>query len=104
MSATMELDVRYAVLIYGRPGAVESLGDAEQERVFDEYVALAGDPSVIASQQLQPMRRATTVRIENGRVLATDGSGSSVLRRGERVAAGRALGRLWWRREDRGSA
>jgi len=65
--------MKYAVLIYARQGALESLSDVEQERVFDEYLALNRERAVLDSEQLQPVQTATAVRVKDGRALTTDG-------------------------------
>jgi hypothetical protein len=67
--------MKYALLIY--PGDLTS--DSEQfsaeERVsiVGEYQALVAAPGVLGSGQLQPPESATTVRVEDGKTLMTDG-------------------------------
>jgi hypothetical protein len=65
--------MRYAVLIYDRAGLVDSLSEAERERLLDQYVGLMREPEVIESACLQPVHTATTVSVEAGRSLTTDG-------------------------------
>src|ERR1700758_2040163 len=65
--------MKYALLIYSKPGSHEALSEQEYEGVFAEYVALAGDPRCVSSGQLQPAETATTGRVEAGRTLTTDG-------------------------------
>lgn len=65
--------MKYALLIYAKPGSHEALSEDEYEAVFAEYTALADDPRSIASGQLQPIETATTVRVQDGRTLTTDG-------------------------------
>jgi hypothetical protein len=67
--------VQYLLLIYDeeRPGAWESLSEAEQESLMGEYFALARDSATLGSNQLQPSSTATTVRVQNGQTLTTDG-------------------------------
>jgi hypothetical protein len=38
-----------------------------------EYLAISQSPAVIAGDQLQPDETATTVRVQNGETLLTDG-------------------------------
>ena len=49
------------------------LSEAEQGAVMGEYFALRQDPAVTGGEQLQPPETATTVRVENGERLITDG-------------------------------
>jgi hypothetical protein len=65
--------MKYAVLIYEKPGSHESLTDGEREAVYGEYFALSDDPRCLGGAQLQPVSTATTVRVEDGRTLTTDG-------------------------------
>jgi hypothetical protein len=65
--------MKYALLVYSKPGSHEELPEDEQGAVFGEYVALAADPRTVSSAQLQPLETATTVRIAEGRTLITDG-------------------------------
>ena len=41
--------------------------------ILGEYLALLQEPGVIGAEQLQPAESATTVRVENGKTLTTDG-------------------------------
>jgi hypothetical protein len=67
--------VKYALLIYPGSGSEEfaELSQAEQESIVGEYLALVREPGVFGSGQLQPPHSATTVRVEDGRMLTTDG-------------------------------
>lgn len=65
--------MKYALLIYSKPGSHEALPEDEYKAVFDEYTALVDDSRCIASGQLQPVETATTVRVQDGRTLTTDG-------------------------------
>jgi hypothetical protein len=65
--------MKYALLIYSKPGSHEALSEDEYEAVFAEYTALGDDPRSVASGQLQPVGTATTVRVRDGRALSTDG-------------------------------
>jgi hypothetical protein len=65
--------MKYATLIYSKPGSHEALPEDEYKAVFGEYVALTEDPHTVASGQLQPVETATTVRVQNGNTLTTDG-------------------------------
>src|SRR5437763_6447648 len=69
--------MKYMLLIYSDPKGWASVSEAEQAALMGEYFAFtkaivdskerpAGDP-------LQGLETATTVRVRNGEVLATDG-------------------------------
>jgi hypothetical protein len=65
--------VQYALLIYNKPGAVESLSPAEREAMSTEYYALRDEPGVLIGAGLQPVTTATTIRLADGKPLVTDG-------------------------------
>ena len=65
--------MKYALLIYSKPGSHEALSESEHQAVFGEYVTLANDSRCIASGQLQPVETATTVRVQDHKTLTTDG-------------------------------
>jgi hypothetical protein len=65
--------MQYAVLIYEKPGSHESLPDDERQAVYGEYFALSDDPRCRGGAQLQPVTTATTVSVDDGRTLTTDG-------------------------------
>jgi hypothetical protein len=54
-------------------GAWERLSEPEQEAVSQEYFAISDEPGVTGGAQLQPPETATTVRVQDGRTLTTDG-------------------------------
>jgi hypothetical protein len=65
--------MQYALLIYTRPGAMEAMSDEERESVSAEYFAIRDLPGCITGGQLQPVETATTVRVQDGQSLITDG-------------------------------
>jgi hypothetical protein len=65
--------MQYALLIYTRPGAMDELPDAEREQISAEYFAIRDEPGCVAGGQLQPVETATTVRVQDGQSLITDG-------------------------------
>ena len=65
--------MQYALLIYTKPGTVESLSPAEREALSAEYYALRDEPGVLGGAGLQPVTTATTVRLADGKPLVTDG-------------------------------
>jgi hypothetical protein len=65
--------MKYAALVYTNPGSFESLSDDERQKVSGEYMQVAQDPRCVDGAQLQPVTTATTVRVQDGRTLTTDG-------------------------------
>jgi hypothetical protein len=65
--------VKYALLIYSSPAAWDDLPESEQKAVYGEYMAIGETPGIIGGSQLRPVESATTVRVENGQTLLTDG-------------------------------
>jgi hypothetical protein len=67
--------LKYAVLIYSKEAGdtFEELPEAEQQSIMGEYFALSELPTTVGGAQLQPGATATTVRVDNGSTLTTDG-------------------------------
>jgi hypothetical protein len=67
--------VKYMLLIYSQeaPEQWAALPEAEQHRIYGEYQAIHELPATVHSAQLQPGDTATTVRVDDGKVLTTDG-------------------------------
>src|SRR5947207_15625298 len=61
------------LLIYGHDPEWENRSEEERNAIFGEYMAIAQAPGVVGSHQLQPVETATTVRVEDGSTLTTDG-------------------------------
>ena len=59
--------MKYAVLIYSSD---EGPGDPA---ITAEYMALSERETTVGGAQLEPVATATTVRVENGETLTTDG-------------------------------
>jgi hypothetical protein len=64
--------MKYALLIYNTPEA-RDLPEDQLEALIGEYQEIFQSPGVIDGQQLQPPGSATTVRVENGEALLSDG-------------------------------
>jgi hypothetical protein len=62
--------MKYLCLVYGEEQALASMPDSHCV-AFDEEVRASGH--CIASEALQPVATATTVRVRNGKVSVTDG-------------------------------
>jgi hypothetical protein len=71
--------MKYMLLIHQGstplPGteAWDALSEEEKGAVFGAYKALNETPGVSPGQQLAPPETATTVRVQDGRTLTTDG-------------------------------
>jgi hypothetical protein len=70
-----EEPVKYALLIYSKftDDDFQRLSDDEKDALLDEYLAISRSPGVIGAEQLQPVGAATTVRVDNGETLLSDG-------------------------------
>jgi hypothetical protein len=55
------------------PDAWAKLSEAEQNQIFADYGALNQTPGVTPGMELEAPEMATTVRVENGQTLTTDG-------------------------------
>ncbi len=67
--------MQYLIQIYtgGAQEAWERLSESEQDAVSKEYFAISDEPGISGGAQLQPPETATTVRVQDGRTLTTDG-------------------------------
>ncbi|MEV1247405.1 YciI family protein [Nonomuraea sp. NPDC050022] len=65
--------MKYALLINERPGAYEGLSEDQRAAISAEYIALMKDERMLGGERLQPADTATTVRVQNGEPLLTDG-------------------------------
>ena len=55
------------------PEAWATLSEEEQQQIHADYGAVNATPGVTPGNGLQPAETATTVRVEDGRTLVTDG-------------------------------
>jgi hypothetical protein len=67
--------MKYLLQIYDRGASedVEGMAAEEQQAIVDEYLALGRSPGVVGGAQLRPVDTATTVRVEGGETLLSDG-------------------------------
>jgi hypothetical protein len=65
--------LKYALLIYEKPGSLDGVSEDEYKAIYAEYTALSEDSRCVGGAQLQPVQTATTVRVQNGSVLTSDG-------------------------------
>ena len=62
--------MKYLCLVYGEEKAIQSMND---RHCLDYDEAIRASGHCIASEALQPVATATTVRVRNGQVSVTDG-------------------------------
>jgi hypothetical protein len=71
--------MRYLLLIHQGttplPGSPEwdELSEDEQKAIYSDYQSINGTPGVTPGLWLQPPEAATTVRVQDGKTLTTDG-------------------------------
>ena len=65
--------MKYALLVYTKPGSLEALSEGERAAVSAEYYAVRDAPGVFDGAPLHPVESATTVRVQDGQTLTTDG-------------------------------
>ena len=68
--------MKYLLMIYSGDKAWQEynrLSVDEQSAVLGEYMAIQREDGAVGGEQLQPADTATTVRVEDGRTLTTDG-------------------------------
>jgi hypothetical protein len=65
--------VQYALLIYGSGEGWEQLSEDERQTQMQEYMALSQRPETRGGADLGDLASATTVRVDNGDAVTTDG-------------------------------
>ena len=69
--------MKYLLLIYENEAGFGGLPEAEQGKVFQEYMDYTNrinkNGNYVAGAALEPTGTATTVRVKNGKTLTTDG-------------------------------
>jgi hypothetical protein len=65
--------VQYALLIYGEPGRWDQLSEEEQQTQMREYMELGQRSETLGGADLGELSSSTTVRVNNGETLTTDG-------------------------------
>jgi hypothetical protein len=67
--------MKYMLLIHSGDAVdeFEKLPEDQQKAILGEYFAISGTPGVTDGNQLQPPETATTVRVQDGKALTTDG-------------------------------
>lgn len=80
------------------------LSEEERNAVFADYQAINQMPGVTPGVQMQPAETSTTVRVQDGRTLTTDGPFVAVKRRSAATSSSRrriSTPRSTWRRGSR---
>jgi hypothetical protein len=66
--------MKYMLLIHhGGEPAWDGLSDDERQQIYADYQAVNTTPGVTPGSWMEPPELATTVRVEDGRTLTTDG-------------------------------
>jgi hypothetical protein len=69
--------MKYLLLIYENEAQWAGTSEAEQGRIFEEYMVYTKDirkkGHYLGGEALQPVSTATTVKVKDGKTLATDG-------------------------------
>ena len=69
--------MQYLLLIYENEAAWAALPEAEQGKIFQEYMdytnGIRRSGNYVAGEALQPVSTATTVRVKGGKTVTTDG-------------------------------
>jgi hypothetical protein len=65
--------VKYVLLIHSNEDGWNELSEDEQRAIYGEYMAVSEAEGVYGGAQLQPVSTATTVRVQDGRTITTDG-------------------------------
>jgi hypothetical protein len=67
--------MKYMLLIHSNTamGEFEKLPEEQQRGILGEYMAISSAPGITGGEQLQPASTATTVRVQDGTTLTTDG-------------------------------
>jgi hypothetical protein len=65
--------MKYMLLVHSDRSRLNGFSDEERNELLAEFRAVAETPGVLEGHMLHPADTATTVRVENGRTLTTDG-------------------------------
>ena len=69
--------MKYLLLIYENEAQWAGVSQAEQGKIFEEYMVYTKDirkkGHYLGGEALQPVSTATTVKVKDGKTLATDG-------------------------------
>ena len=65
--------MQYVMLIHEKPGLLNDIADEQRQAIPGEYYAITSDPRVTPGVWMKPADAATTVRVNQGQLLVTDG-------------------------------
>ena len=65
--------MQYMLLVYDDPKAWPEMSEEEYGKIYGEYAAVAQDKATKHSAQLKGIEDATTVQVQNGDTIITDG-------------------------------
>jgi hypothetical protein len=65
--------MQYALLIYGSGDGWQQLSEDERQAQMGEYMALSERPEARGGAELDEAESSTTVRVDNGDTITTDG-------------------------------
>ncbi len=67
--------MQYLLMIYsnGVHENFDAMSEEQRNAIVGEYFAISDEPGTLGGSQLQPAETATTVRVEDGKTLTTDG-------------------------------
>ena len=65
--------MKYALLIYSNAHAWDGLSEEERNAQMGEYMAISSSPGILGGEELAGTDTATTVRVQDGNTLTTDG-------------------------------
>jgi hypothetical protein len=65
--------MKYALLVYDAPSSWHDLSTEQKRALHGEYHAVAASPGVIGHYRLRPPQMTTTVRVEEDRIVKTEG-------------------------------
>ena len=65
--------MKYAILLYDDPENWENVDEDKMRSLVQDYMAVTARPETYSSAQLQPSETAKTLRMDNGKLLVTDG-------------------------------
>jgi hypothetical protein len=72
-SPSKEANVKYALLIYSSDTEWEGFSEEERNAIYGEYFAISESAGILGGQELAGKETATTVRVQDGQTLTTDG-------------------------------
>jgi hypothetical protein len=65
--------MQYAMLIHVVPEPADASSEDERNAITAEYMALREDPRCVGGAELAPVETATTVRVQDGQTVTSDG-------------------------------